>query len=444
MTRLRGGSNGSSRERVSAGSGLLVDVTPLRESAPYRRLWAGLSLANVGQQVAITAIGLQVYQLTRSSFAVGLTGLFGLVPLVLLGLYGGAIVDAHDRRRVALIASLALWAVSVATALQAWAQLNSVWLLYLLVAGQSAAFAVTNPARAAIVPRLVRRELLPAANALASLSWTLGFAVGPFVGGLLVGQVGFGAAYTVDVVMYLTALFGIWRLPPMPPQGQVRRAGLRSVLEGLRFLGTRPNVRMTFLVDLAAMVFAQPRALFPAVGAVVLGGGPTTAGALGAAVAVGSILAAAVSGPLGTVRRQGSAVLWCVAGWGLSIVGFGACIAVAHAGGGAPARGVSGWVWPAAGCLALAGAADAVSAVFRMTILQSASPDELRGRLQGVFIVVVAGGPRLGDLAAGSAGDLLGAGLAAVLGGLACALLVAVLHRLQPRFASYDARAPDP
>jgi ENTS family enterobactin (siderophore) exporter len=416
----------------------------LRESAPYRRLWAGLSLSNVGQQVAITAIGLQVYDLTRSSFAVGLTGLFGLVPLVLLGLYGGSIVDAHDRRRVALLASLVLWVVSIATAAQALLGLRSVLLLYLLVAGQSAAFAVTNPARSAIVPRLVRRELLPAANALAALSWTLGFAVGPFVGGLLVGRAGFGAAYCVDVVMYLAALYGIWRLPAMPPEGQVHRAGLRSVLEGLRFLGTRPNVRMTFLVDLAAMVLAQPRALFPAIGTVVLGGGPTTAGALGAAVAVGSMLAGAVSGPLGGVRRQGLAVIWCVVGWGAAIVGFGVCIAVAESSGGAPAHGVSAWIWPAALFLALAGAADAVSAVFRMTILQAATPDELRGRLQGVFIVVVAGGPRLGDVTAGSVGDGLGLGLAGILGGLACALVVVALHRAQPRFAHYDARAPEP
>jgi hypothetical protein len=429
----------------SLGRGLLVDVTPLRESLPYRRLWGGLSLSNVGQQVAITAIGLQVYDLTRSSFAVGLTGVFGLVPLVLLGLYGGAIVDAHDRRKVALYASLVLWATSIATALQAFLQVRSVLLLYLLVAAQSAAFAVTNPARSAIVPKLVRRELLPAANALAALSWTLGFAVGPFVGGLLVGTTGFGAAYSVDVVMYLAALYGIWRLPAMPPEGEVSRAGLRSVLEGLHFLGTRPNVRMTFLVDLAAMVLAQPRALFPAIGAVVLGGGPTTAGLLGAAVAVGSGLAGALSGPLGGMRRQGLAVLWCVVGWGVSIVGFGTCILVVQLGSdGPPAHGISVWIWPAALCLALAGAADSVSAVFRMTILQAATPDALRGRLQGVFIVVVAGGPRMGDVVAGSVGDAVGLGLAGIAGGVACALAVLALHRTWPRFARYDAHDPQP
>jgi MFS family permease len=407
-------------------------------------------------------------------------GLFGLVPLVLLGLYGGAIVDAHDRRTVALVSGVLLWTVSLATAAQAWLGMRSVPLLYLLVAAQAAAFAVNNPARSTIIPALVRRELLPAANALSMLTFQLGFAIGPLLGGFLVGRFGFKAAYTVDAVTYLAALTGIWRLPSLPPQGEPRRAGLRSVLEGLRFLGTRPNVRMTFLVDLAAMVLAQPRALFPAIGAVVLGGGATTAGALMSGIAVGAIASSVFSGPLGHVRRQGAAVLACVTGWGLAVAGFGAVCLVAllgrdgtmpgpgiSAGSGAgsgpaasvlasgvsasgvsasggSASGVSWLLWPALLALALSGAADAVSSVFRSTILQSATPDSMRGRLQGVFIVVVAGGPRLGDLVAGSGGSLLGEPAAAIAGGLACVLAVAGLARWQPRFARYDAAHPEP
>ncbi len=408
-----------------------------------------MSLANVGQQLAFVAIGLQVYALTGSSLAVGLVGVSGLVPLVVLGLYGGAIVDAHDRRRVAWVSSVVLWGVSLLTAAQAWLGLHSVGLLYGLVAVQAAAFAVNNPARQTIVPALIRRELLPSANALSMLSFQLGWALGPVVGGLLVGRYGFRAAYTVDAVTYLAALTGVWRLPPLPSQGEARRAGLRSVLEGLTFLGTRPNVRMTFLVDLAAMVLAQPRALFPAIGAVVLGGGATTAGALLSAVAVGSVAASALSGPLGHVRRQGAAVLLCVAGWGLAIAVFGAVCLLAvgplrPAGGSGPASATSWLLWPALGALALSGAADAVSAVFRSTILQAATPDALRGRLQGVFIVVVAGGPRLGDLVAGGGGSLLGEPSAALAGGLACALAVAGLTWWQPRFARYDAARPQP
>ncbi|MFP5347549.1 MAG: MFS transporter, partial [Actinomycetes bacterium] len=246
---------------------LLADLTPLRVSPEYRRLWVGLSLANVGSQLAVVAIGLQVYDLTGSSFSVGLVGLFALVPLVVLGLYGGSVLDAHDRRRVALMASVGLWVVAVLIAGQAWLDIGSVWLLYVLVAVQSAFFAINNPARSAILPRLLPNHLLPAANALQSLSWNLGFTVGPLLAGLLIGRYGYGVAYTVDAVGLGIAIWTLFHLPPLPPEGPVRRAGVRSVLEGLSFLSTRPNVRMTFAVDLCAMVLAQPRALFPAVGA---------------------------------------------------------------------------------------------------------------------------------------------------------------------------------
>ena len=423
-------------------SGLFADLTPLRENPAYRRLGSGLSLGNVGQQLAVVAISLQVYDLTGSSFAVGLVGLFGVVPLVVLGLYGGSLVDAHDRRTVALTASLVMWGVSIATAIQAWLGLRSVWLLYALVAVQSAAFAVNNPARQAIVPALVRRELLPAANALTTVSFTLGMAVGPLLGGVLVGRFGFRAAYSIDAVTYLAALWGVFRLPSLPPQGERSRPGLRSVLEGLRFLGTRPNVRMTFLVDLAAMILASPRALLPAVGAVVLGGGAVTAGALLSAAALGSVLAGLFSGRLGGVHRQGLAVLVCVTCWGAAIAAFGVVLALTPSGAAGDGK-VSALFWPAAACLVAAGAADAVSAVFRSTILQVATPDAMRGRLQGVF-VVVAGGPRLGDLVAGTAADTVGIAATAIAGGLACVIVVLVLARLQPMFAAYDSRRPTP
>jgi ENTS family enterobactin (siderophore) exporter len=420
---------------------LLADLTPLRVSQQYRRLWAGLSLANVGTQLAVVAVGLQVYDLSGSSLSVGLVGLFALVPLVLLGLYGGSIVDAHDRRKVALAASIGLWVVAILIALQAWLEVGSVWLLYGLVAAQSACFAINNPARSAILPRLLPLDLLPAANALQSLSWNLGFTVGPLMAGLLIGKFGYGVAYTVDAVGLGIAVWTLFRLPPLPPEGEVRRAGLRSVLEGLRFLGTRPNVRMTFLVDMAAMVLAQPRAIFPAVGAVLLGGGPTTVGILSAAVAAGSMLAALLSGPLGHVRRQGLVTCWAVIGWGVSIAGFGVVVAIAP-----PPRPdeVSGWLWVAALALACAGASDSVSAVFRTTILQAATPDVLRGRLQGVFIVVVAGGPRLGDLVAGGAADAVSVPVAVIGGGVLCCVAVVLLARFQPRFVAYDARHPTP
>ncbi|MBT1001192.1 MFS transporter [Paenarthrobacter sp. DKR-5] len=420
---------------------LLADITPLKESPAYRRLWGGLALSSVGTQLTVVAVSLQIYQLTGSTFAVGLLGVFSLLPLVVAGLYGGSVIDAHDRRTVALLSGLVLWLVTTGIALQAWLQLENVWLLYLLVAVQSAAAGINQPARSAIIPRLVRPELLPAANALGLIIFSVGMSVGPLLAGVLVSQAGFAWTYTVDVVTFTAALWALVKLPSMPPEGEVHRPGLRSVVQGLHFLGTRPNVRMTFLVDLAAMVFAMPRSLLPAIGALMLGGGPATVGILLAAIAAGSALAAIFSGPLGAVRRQGLMVLWCVAAWGLSIAAFGAVVLLAgrHEG---PVPSV--WIVPAATFLVLAGAADSVSSVFRNTILQAATPDSMRGRLQGVFIVVVAGGPRLGDLVAGGNGQLLGEGWAAVAGGLLCVLGVWLLSRWQPGFARYDARRPQP
>ncbi len=416
-----------------------MDTTPLRESPAFRRLWVGQSLAGIGTQLTVVTVGLQAYALSGSTLAVGVVGVFALVPLVVLGLYGGSLVDAHDRRRVALLSSVALWAVSLALAAQAWLELGSLHLLYALVALQSAAFAVNTPARSAIVPALVPPAQLPAANALSGTANALALTVGPLLAGFLVDGGGFRAAYTLDALTFVAALTGVWRLPAMPPAhaAGAHRAGLRSVLEGVRFLGTRPNVRMTFLVDLCAMVLAMPRVLYPAIGAGDLGGGARTVGVLAAGFAAGSVLAGLFSGPLGRVRRQGAVVVGCVAVYGAAVAAFGAVLVLAPSGAG----------WRLAACTALlgvCGAADAVSAVFRGTILQVATPDALRGRLQGVFIVVVAGGPRLGDVVLGGTAELTGEAVAALAGGLACVVAVLALSRAQPRFARYDALHPQP
>ncbi|HEX2247843.1 MAG TPA: MFS transporter [Arthrobacter sp.] len=423
---------------------LFADTTPLKESLDFRRMWIGTSLSSIGAQLTLVAVSLEVYQLTQSTLAVGAIGIVGLVPLVLAGLYGGSVVDAHDRRKVALYSGLVLWACAGLFALHAWSGLGQVWLLYFLIAIHSAAAGLNQPARSAIVPRLVRREILPAANALTMMTFGLGMTIGPLLAGVLVANVGFGWTYTIDVVTFTAAIWAVFQLPPIPPEGEVRKAGLRSVLEGLQFLHTRPNIRMTFLVDMAAMVLAQPRALMPAIGAVVIGGGETTAGILLAAVAAGAFLAALFSGPLGQIRRQGLAVLWCVAVWGAAVTAFGAVVVLAGKGEASADGGISTWLVPAVACLMVAGAADTVSGVFRNTILQSATPDAMRGRLQGIFIVVVAGGPRLGDAVAGGNGEWLGEGFAAVAGGLACILAVWLLHNRQPRFARYDDRHPEP
>lgn len=421
---------------------LLLDLTPLRISSPYRRLWAGMSLAGVGTHLTTVAVGLQVYELTSSTFSVGMVGAFALVPLVVLGLYGGSVVDAYDRRRIIIFTSAGLLAVAAAFAVQAWLTLEQVWLLYGLVAVQNGLFAINVPARTAVVPRLVPSRLLPAANALNSLSMNIGLAVGPLMAGVLIDYAGYGWTYSIEAVLLGVALMLLSALPSLPPEGRVARAGLRSVLEGFRFLRTRSNVRMTFVVDLAAMVLAMPRVLFPAIAAVFLGGGSSTVGILMSGFAVGMIAAGVLSGPLGQVRRQGLAVVVSVICWGLAVVAFGVVVSLAP---GPGPDGVAHWMlWPAVACMALAGAADAVSAVFRMTILQAATPDAMRGRLQGVFIVVVAGGPRLGDLMLGSVGEAVGENTAAVAGGLACVVIVAALAVTQRRFVRYDALHPTP
>lgn len=423
---------------------ILLDLTPLRASPAYRRLYTGFTLAGIGSQLTVVAIGLQVYELTGSSFSVGLVGLFALVPIIVMGLYGGALIDAHDRRIVALVASGVMWSSGILTMLQAWLGNTNPLVLYLLVAVNSAGFAVVSPARSAIYPRLLARHLLPAANALTVFAFNVALTVGPLLAGFLVAWRGYTLAYSVDVVLFTSAMWGLFRLPPIPPQphpdAPLRgRPGLANVLDGLRFLGTRPNVRMTFLADFCAMVLAMPRALFPAVAVLAFGGGARTVGYMASAVAVGSIVAMIFSGRLGHLRRQGLAVVVCVALWGVSISGFG--ISVASAGG---VLTRSSALLLGAFFLACAGAADSVSAVFRTTILQAATPDHLRGRLQGVFIVVVAGGPRLGDLVSGSVATVSSEAFAAIAGGIACVLAVAALTAWQRGFLRYDARDPTP
>ncbi|HVQ87523.1 MAG TPA: MFS transporter [Actinomycetes bacterium] len=407
---------------------LVVDLTPLRVSADYRRLWLGLSVAQIGQQMTTMAVGIQVYDLTGSSFSVGLVGAAAFFPLLLFGLYGGSISDRHDRRKVALAASTGLWICSLVLVAQSIADVGQTWLLYLVVGAQSACFAVNNPARAAILPRLLGAELLPAANTLTTVTWNVGFTLGPLLGGFIIFASGLPAAYAIDALTFTAALYALFRLPPIPPEADVRKAGWSAVWEGLQFLRTRRNLLMTFLLDLSAMVLAQPRALFPALAATTYGGGARTVGYLSAAPAIGALIGALFSGWLGRVRWQGLYVVIMVCAWGASISLFG----------------LSNLLTWALFFLALSGSADMVSAVFRSTILQVATPDELRGRLQGVFIVVVAGGPRIGDVVAGSAATVLGEQVAIVAGGMACISVALALVAWHRGFIRYDALHPVP
>jgi MFS family permease len=414
--------------RQSFWRSVLTDIRPLQVSPPYRRLFVGNTVAQLGQQMTNVAVAIQVYAITGSSFYVGLVGVFALVPLVGLGLYGGAIADAVDRRTLALVASAGLWAVSVALAAQAFAENGSVWVLYACIAVQSGFYAVNNPARSAMVPRLLDHELMPAASALNMASFNLGFTFGPMLGALVISWHGFGAAYTIDVITFSAAYYALLRLPRMPPLEDSPRAGLRSVVDGLGFLRRSPNLRMTFVVDLCAMVLAQPRALFPALAYKVYGGGAGLVGVLQAAPAAGAVAAFLFSGWVSKVRLQGLAIVVAVAVYGAAVGGVG----------------LTNVLWIGVVFLAFSGMADMVSAAYRSTMLQVAAPDQMRGRLQGVFIVVVAGGPRAGDFLAGSVASGVGERLALLLGGLACVVGVLSASTLARGFLEYDARHPTP
>jgi len=407
---------------------IAADVTPLRESADYRRWWGGYMVSNVGSQVTIVAAQLQVFHLTHSSFDVGITGLVTVIPLIVFGLLGGSIADAVDRRRLMLITSSILTVLSGLLLLQAGLGFNRLSVIYVLVGAQAGVFSVDSSARGAMLPRLVRRDLMPAANALGQISQNTALTTGPLLAGVIVGTLGFSYAYGLDAVSFLAILYVLVQLPPVPPAEDARPAGLKSVVEGLRYLAPRKNLLMTFLVDINAMVFGMPRALFPALAIGTFHGGAGTAGLLYAAPSIGALIGAGLSGWSGRVRRQGLAVLVSVGVWGASIAVFG----------------FARELWFGLAMLAIAGAADMVSAIFRNTILQVATPDSLRGRLQGVFIVVVAGGPRFGDVESGTVASLAGLEFAVVSGGLACLIGLAALSLRFRSFARYDANDPVP
>lgn len=411
---------------------IFADLTPLRTSPDYRRLWFGNTVSWIGQGMTALAVSLQVYDITGSAFSVGLIGFCSFVPLVVFGLYGGAVADTVDRRRLGLFSASGSFLLSVGLMAVTVAGVERVGLLYAVVALQAVCFALNSPARTSMIARLLPAEQLPAANALSSMTSTTGALVGPMLGGLIVGWWGYRAAYTVDAVTFTASLYAMWRLPSMlPDRGEGEEGAVKkraSVLDGLRFLRTRPNLRMTFFTDLCAMVLAHPRALFPVVAVVWYGGDAKTTGLLVAAPAFGALLGGVFSGWLGRIRRHGLAVVVAVACWGSAIAVFG----------------LTRHLWLGLVLLALAGCADTISMVFRSTMLQAAVPDEMRGRLQGVFIVVVAGGPRLGDFLAGSVADLTSPAVAVTGGGAACVVAVSLLALRWRGFLRYDARDPQP
>jgi MFS family permease len=398
-----------------------VDTRPLR-IPEFRRLTVGQGTSFIGSMLTQVAVPVQVWDLTRSTLYVGFVGLAGLVPIVVFGLYGGAIADAVDRRLLYLWSSLGAWLVTLALLVQTLLGVGSVWLILGLVVLQSGTFAVASSVRGAIIPRIVPPDLVPAANTLSFTVGNVGQVIGPLLAGLLVVlPQGFALAYGADALLFTAALYSVLRLPPVPPQGEgpTERASMHAVADGLRFIARQPVVLMSFAVDIAAMVLAMPRSLFPAVADERYAG---QVGPLYAAIAIGAVLAGLSSGWIGRVRRQGRALT-------VAIVGWGAAVALS---------GLVRQLWLVVALLALAGAFDLVSAVYRQTILQIYAPDEMRGRMQGVFTAVVAGGPRLGDVRAGATAAVTTPAFSWVAGGIACLAVVAVAGVLVRPFWRYD------
>jgi MFS family permease len=427
----------------------LVDLTPLRENPAFARLWLGNTISGIGGQMTIVAVGLQIYHLTGSTFSVALVGGIALLPMIVAGLYGGMLADAFDRRLILFIAAVVAWSSTITLVTLTLTGIHTLWPYYVATTVNAVAATVLGAVRQAVTPRILPRRLLPAASALNGIAIGLMVTVGPALAGVLVASVGFAWTYSVDVVLFLTAFLGILSLPKLLPEGETQRPGLESLRYGVRFLRTAPNVRMSFLVDIVAMTLGQPRVLFPALGVLVLGGGSITVGILTAAGAVGAFISSVFSGRTGHVRRQGRAIGLAIAIYGAFIGAFGLVALVAdrglsgHAGSAAVAPNVVAIVI-ASIVLAGAGAADNISSIFRQTILQSAVPDSMRGRLQGVFTVVVTGGPRLGDLFVGVTAAIGAIWLPPLLGGLAIIVVIATLLRFQRSFRLYDAANPTP
>lgn len=440
--------------KTTAASRLAIDVRPLRIPI-YRRLWLGNGVSMYGYQFTVVAVPVQMYALTRDSFWVGLLGVAALVPLLIFGLWGGAVADLVDRRRLLLASSSLMWAATSGLLVQAVAGVDSPVLLLALVAVQSSAHAVSSPTRYAIIPRVVPADLVPAANTLSFTTFTAGGVLGPLTAGVIFAAyplpVALPVAYAIDVLLFTVSFWATLRLPAMPPRpadqtsqpaeadnpaeagasgasGGARSAvrGLRGVADGLRYLAGTPVLLLSFAIDIVAMVLAMPRAMFPEVAQDRFGGGAAI-GWLYSAIALGSVLGGLTSGWIGRVRRQGVALVVAVVGWGLAIA----------------AAGLARQLWLMIGLLAMAGAADLVSAVFRQSMLQVYAPDRLRGRIQGVNTIVVAGGPRLGDLRAGATAAAFGVGFSWVAGGLAAAVLALLLAAAFPALLRYRADPDD-
>ena len=389
----------------------VLDITPLRRYRHFRRLWAGQVLSGLGSQLTLVAVSIQAYRITHSTLIVGLISLAQLVPLLVGSLWGGTLADAMDRKRILILTQVASAGAIGGLVVNASFSHPAVWPLFVCTAAGAGFQGIDWPARRAALPMLVAEEDVIGAIALQTTIQQLALVAGPALGGVLIATVGLGAVYGIDVGTFAVAFLAALLLPRLVPSGGGTPMGLRSMAEGFRHLRKEKLLSATYWIDLNAMIFGMPRAVFPALGAQLFGGGAGVVGLLYAAPGAGALIGSLFTGWCGRVRHQGRAIGACVVVWGIAIALFG----------------IVPVLWVGLSLLALAGAADVVSAVFRQAVQQRAVPEHLQGRLSGTFFAVVAGGPRLGDAETGVAATIGGPQFAVWSGGLACVVGVGAL-----------------
>jgi MFS family permease len=399
-----------------------LDLAPLRGSPAFRRLWAGQAITFVGWRMTVVAIPFQVYELTGSSLAVGLVALTQFVPLVSFTLVGGTFADVLDRRRLLVVSSLGVLGALGGLAANAALPHPRLWLCFALSFLSWSAFSLGAGAMRAVTPRLVPREQFTAAAALSGLTGNLASVVGPAVAGVLIGTAGLGWAYAAALVGAAAGLWSVLALPSMAPTADGASLTARSLLEGFRYVASQQVILAFFLIDTLAMTFGMPMALFPALADNVFRDA-SVVGYLFAAPSAGAVVASLLSGWAGRVRRQGIAIVVAVLGWGLAIAAFG----------------VVRTLWPALLLLAVAGAADQISAIFRGTIVLTQTPDRLRGRVSGIEFAQVAGTAALGNVEAGVVAALVSVRFSIVFGGLACVASTLLVALALPALVRFDA-----
>lgn len=402
-----------------AFSNLTIDLAPLRDSRDFRLLFAGQGVSYAGSMITYVAVPFQAYALSRSSLVVGLVSLAELVPILLMSFVGGALADAVDRRRMVRLTEVGLCVVISVLVLNASLPHPQIWVLFVAVAAAASFDALQRPSLDALVPRIVGREHLPAAAALEGLRGNLGQVLGPPLAGILIASIGLAATYAVDVATFGVSVVALTCMRAVPPAPTADRVSIRAMLAGVRYAARRQDLIGSYLVDMNAMFFGMPMALFPQI---ALGfGGPAVLGLLYTAPSVGSLLASVTSGWTRSVRRHGRAIAAAAAAWGIAIVGFG----------------LAPTLWVALLALAAAGAADMISGLFRMTLWNQTIPDGMRGRLAGIEMISYSSGPALGNLEAGVVGALAGVRASVVSGGVLCVVGTVALAGLLPRFWAY-------